>query len=71
MYIPLEDWAKTQFNPPPGKPTLRRWARNGQIYPTPVIVGRQYRCLHDATYVPSRTNKIVNQDKLVEKIING
>lgn len=42
MKIPLADWAATRWAPPPSAWTLRRWARDGEIYPPPEKVGKTY-----------------------------
>lgn len=50
--ITLETWGKRTYpdNPPP-LTTLRRWARNGNIYPAPEKHGRSYRVVPDAFYI--------------------
>jgi hypothetical protein len=40
--IPLTEWAKTRYNPPPSLFTLRRWARESEIFPPPEKVGKSY-----------------------------
>lgn len=42
MKVPLSDWAAKQYSPPPSPFTLRRWAREGLIYPAPQKVGKAY-----------------------------
>lgn len=42
MKISLEKWAEKNFDPAPAVKTVRTWARDGKIYPTPVKVGRAY-----------------------------
>ncbi len=49
--IPLNDWAKRRFNPPPCRETQRRWVRACRIYPEPELVGRTYYVDEDAQYV--------------------
>lgn len=51
-HIPLQDWAKRKFAPPPAIRTLRAWAKDGRIQPRPELVGREYRVREDAVYVP-------------------
>lgn len=53
-YIPLQRWADQHFEPTPTLRTLRRWARKGHIHPQPQLVGRQYRVLETAVYMPQR-----------------
>lgn len=50
--LPLLDWAKLRYDPPPSIRTLRAWVRDGRIYPEPELVGRGYRVQPDAIYVP-------------------
>jgi hypothetical protein len=42
MKIPLADWASRRYDPPPPLYTLRRWAREGEIFPQPELVGKAY-----------------------------
>ena len=49
--ITLSEWAVRYFAKPPNIRTLRRWARNGKIYPKPIKAGREYVCCPDAQYV--------------------
>lgn len=76
--IPLTDWAERHYAPPPSRRTLQAWAREGRIYPEPVLVGREYRVLEDAEYVPPRRavrlSKITvldSQDSVVNDIIQS
>ncbi|HDL7797993.1 TPA: excisionase [Yersinia enterocolitica] len=79
--ISLTEWADLHYSAPPPLTTLRRWARNGNIYPPPEIHGRQYQVSPDAIYIkpnkfsktaPTRpATKIKTKPcPLVEKIIN-
>jgi hypothetical protein len=58
--IKLSDWAKRYFANPPNIRTLRRWAKNGNIYPRPIKAGREYVCCPDAEYVDHTTHIAVN-----------
>ena len=40
--IPLSEWAKTRYNPPPSDWVLRKWVRRGEIVPLPELVGKKY-----------------------------
>lgn len=53
----LQEWASTTYSTPPSLSTLRRWAREGRIYPAPELHGKEYKVQPDATYVdPSKKN---------------
>jgi hypothetical protein len=43
MKTSLAEWAKLHFRKPPSLWTLRRMARDGEITPQPVLVGREYQ----------------------------
>lgn len=50
--ITLERWAEVKFgDSPPFIGTLRRWAREGKIYPHPKKHGRAYYLPENAEYV--------------------
>ena len=42
MRILLSAWADLQFDPAPSLWTLRRFVREGSIYPAPIKVGKAY-----------------------------
>ena len=42
MKIPLTDWASKHYAPAPSLFTLRRWARDGEIWPAPEKVGKSW-----------------------------
>jgi predicted site-specific integrase-resolvase len=42
MKILLTEWAARHYSPAPSDWTLRRIARDGQIYPPPEKVGREW-----------------------------
>jgi Excisionase-like protein len=46
--IPLDQWARAQYDPPPSAWVLRKWAREGEIWPSPERVGRSYYVREDA-----------------------
>lgn len=47
----LEEWARAQYDSPPSKYTLRRWAIAGKIFPLPQKQGRAYFVQPNARYV--------------------
>lgn len=53
--LTLEEWAKQTYETPPTLNTLRRWAREGFIYPPPEKHGRSYFVSPSARYVEPRT----------------
>ncbi|WP_232056998.1 excisionase [Enterobacter asburiae] len=76
----LERWAEERYEDPPQIGTLRRWARNGNIYPPPEKEGTQYKVRPDAIYIrPNKCCKTLNLDqsrhplkgRLIERIIDG
>jgi len=46
--IPLETWAASRYDPPPSAWVLRKWVRDGEIYPAPEKVGKGWRVLETA-----------------------
>ncbi|WP_332629358.1 excisionase [Citrobacter sp. ESBL3] len=53
----LQEWANSTYSTPPSLSTLRRWAREGRIYPAPELHGKEYKVQPDAIYVdPSKKN---------------
>ncbi|HKN05489.1 MAG TPA: excisionase [Buttiauxella sp.] len=54
-HITLATWAAIYYpDKPPTAGTLRRWARNGNIYPPPELHGREYRVNPEAFYLKPR-----------------
>nr|PZN75086.1 MAG: excisionase [Pseudomonadota bacterium] len=50
--ITLEAWARARYaEGGPSRWTLRKWAREGKIYPHPEKHGRSYYVREDARYV--------------------
>ncbi|MEY8709533.1 excisionase [Mangrovibacter phragmitis] len=81
MFLSLTDWAKLYYKDPPPLCTLRRWARNGNIYPAPEKHGKSYRVREDAFYInPNKASAVLQQQHpngrtgkksaLLEKLIN-
>lgn len=50
-YVSLTTWAGMYYDNPPTPGTLRRWARDGNIYPPPELQGREYQVEPDAFYI--------------------
>lgn len=46
--IPITTWAATRYDPPPSAFVLRKWCRDGEIYPAPERVGREWRVMENA-----------------------
>jgi hypothetical protein len=46
--IPVATWAASRYDPVPSDWVLRRWCREGQIYPAPERVGKEWRVLETA-----------------------
>ncbi|QIP56870.1 excisionase [Hafnia alvei] len=67
--LTLEQWNKT-LPKPRNMETIRRWARNGQIYPPPIFDGHQYFVREDAE---KRINNkpMKSSDTLLKRIKNG
>ena len=51
--ITLEEWAKARYSDEasPNRDTLRRWARDGKIFPAPQKQGCKYVVPENAEYV--------------------
>ncbi|AXD33176.1 excisionase [Salmonella enterica] len=66
--VTLKEWGKLIYRDnPPSVSTLRRWARNGNIYPAPEKHGRSYRVIPDAFYINPRKTGL----KLEQHTPNG
>lgn len=51
-FIPLEKWGHAQYGEDmPTIATLRRWARQGKIFPLPKKHGRSYFVTEQARYI--------------------
>lgn len=61
----LLEWANSVYSTPPSLSTLRRWCREGRIYPAPERHGKEYRLLPDSIYVDQakRTYALKLHDK--------
>lgn len=79
--LTLEEWSKETYkSKQPSIKTLRRWARNGNIYPAPEKHGREYRVQPEAIYIQPKSFNLARSlhkaraieiPPLIEKIING
>lgn len=69
--ITLEAWAKARFNPPPGVRTLQRWAREGQLHPAPVKLGRSYYIAPTAVHTSEMLAGDGGGQSLVERLEAG
>lgn len=50
----LQEWASVTYTHPPSLSTLRRWVREGRIYPCPQLHGKEYKLTPDSIYVDPR-----------------
>lgn len=50
----LQEWAAQTYTHPPSLSTLRRWVREGRIYPSPEIHGKEYKLIPESVYVDPR-----------------
>ncbi|XHF49461.1 MAG: excisionase [Enterobacter roggenkampii] len=78
--LTLERWAEERYEDPPQIGTLRKWARNGNIYPPPEKEGTQYMVRPDAIFIrPNKYCAAINtsqsrfprKGRLIERIIDG
>jgi hypothetical protein len=53
--VTLIRWAE-RFDPVPHENTLRNWAREGKIYPSPIKIGRSYYVKENAIHVEEIAN---------------
>ncbi|WP_142475216.1 excisionase [Klebsiella oxytoca] len=76
----LQEWATEVYTTPPPLSTLRRWTREGRIYPAPELHGKQYKVRPDAIYVdPRKKNmrakpkhtKLPSGGTLLERLTHG
>lgn len=76
----LLEWASEVDSTPPYLSTLRRWAREGRIYPPSELHGKEYKVQPDAIYVdPSKKNlrakakhiKLLSGGTLLERLTHA
>lgn len=67
--VTLDEWAVAEFKTPPSPNTLRKWAREGRIWPLPVKHGRNYYVESGAHYQePERQQTRISGDNLISRI---
>ncbi|HAV1918816.1 TPA: excisionase [Enterobacter hormaechei subsp. steigerwaltii] len=76
----LQEWAAEVYTTPPSLSTLRRWTREGRIYPAPELDGKEYKVQPDAIYVDPRKKNLRAKPKhtklpsggtLLERLTHG
>ncbi|EIK7095334.1 excisionase [Escherichia coli] len=76
----LQEWAAEIYTTPPSLSTLRRWTREGRIYPAPELHGKEYKVQPDAIYVDPRKKNLRAKPKhtklpsggtLLERLTHG
>ncbi|ENZ4282613.1 TPA: excisionase [Citrobacter amalonaticus] len=76
----LQEWAAEVYTTPPSLSTLRRWTREGRIFPAPELHGKEYKVQPDAIYVdPRKKNlrvkpkhtKLPSGGTLLERLTHG
>ncbi|EME0309259.1 excisionase [Enterobacter hormaechei] len=76
----LQEWAAEVYTIPPSLSTLRRWTREGRIYPAPELHGKEYKVQPDAIYVDPRKKNLRAKPKhtklpsggtLLERLTHG
>lgn len=76
----LQEWARATYSRPPSLSTLRRWAREGRIYPCPELHGKEYKLHPDSVYINPRklvrnpnvhSHTVVAGNSLMEKLRHG
>lgn len=65
----LLEWASETYSKPPSLSTLRRWVREGKIYPAPELHGKEYKLHPGSVYVNPR--KPVRKPNLSAVSIRG
>ena len=60
--IPLTEWGALHYKTPPSAYTLRKWARQGEIYPPPEKVGHRWDVL------PSALRQVGGRESLVRRL---
>ncbi|MCY0772942.1 excisionase [Enterobacter cloacae complex sp. 2022EL-00788] len=76
----LQEWAAEVYATPPSLSTLRRWTREGRIYPAPELHGKEYKVQPDAIYLDPRKKNLRAKPKptklpsggtLLERLTHG
>ena len=78
--LKLQEWAAEVYTTPPSLSTLRRWTREGRIFPAPELHGKEYKVQPDAIYVDPRKKNLRAKPKhtklpsggtLLERLTHG
>jgi predicted site-specific integrase-resolvase len=64
--ILLSAWATSRYDPAPSAWVLRKWVREGQIYPTPELVGKAYYVEENARRITADARALTGS--LVDRI---
>lgn len=67
----LQEWASATYTQPPSLPTLRRWVREGRIYPCPEGHNKEYKLKSDAIYRDPRKSRMVCRLASVKTLKKG
>ncbi|WP_215787903.1 excisionase [Pantoea dispersa] len=76
--LTLTEWASETYSQPPSLSAMRRWAREGRIYPCPELQGKECRLHPQAIYLnPHKrarnpnvhSHSVVRDNLLMEKVI--
>ena len=59
--IPLTAWAASRYSPAPSMWVLRKWARAGEISPSPERVGKSYYVREDAQRIGQRPMTLLDR----------
>lgn len=62
--ILLTAWAEKNYDPPPSLFTLRRWARDGEIFPLPEKAGKSYYVEENARRIGASNHGMTLVDRL-------
>lgn len=69
--LTLLQWAGEHYETPPSLSTLRRWAREGRIYPAPEMHGKEYKVLPDASYIDPSKKKMKHKTQHIKLPTTG
>ena len=64
MKILISDWAARQYDPAPSQFVLRKWCRDGEIYPAPEKVGRDWYVDESARRITVGSPRVSLVDRL-------
>jgi hypothetical protein len=68
MKLTIEEWIALNYSGGPTVSTVRRWCRDGLLYPAPIKEGRSYYLLPNSRYTPPKPSLIqrLNAPSLAE-----